>query len=210
LLVEVNGASGLGKESKKLQVWKYLLPRAQQLQRFDVRGLSIINHERNIPPLDRQNKTPFQKDVLINAEEHKVGLLTTWDLYRLTRSFLKNSWRHEDVKDLFYRSGRIEPIPGHYEYLGTLQRYIEERGLAGIQIDSGELKKGDRIAFELPVEFEEQEVTSLQVSNEPVESATVGALAGIETQLTKEQAKKGTRVFRIIALGEKSDAIQAA
>jgi hypothetical protein len=60
------------------------------------------------------------------------------------------------------------------------------------------LRVGNRIAFELPVEFEEQCVESLQVDKNPVSQAEVGMLAGIQTSLHKGQLKKGTRVFQLM------------
>ncbi len=200
LLVEVKGISGLPKDAEALQVWKYIAPRMREWGRTDIQGLSIINHQRNLPALDRDNKTPFREDILTNAQEQRFGLLTTWDLFRMIRSYVKNEWKHENIKALFYQNGRIDPAPKHYEFIGVVEHFWEKAGAVGVQIKAAELKQGDRIAFELPVEFEEQDVESLQVENEQVAQAILGMLAGIKTHLTKEQAKKGTRVFRLIKI----------
>jgi hypothetical protein len=198
VLVEIKGVGGLGSEEDTMQVFKYLGPRMRSLGRTDVRGISILNHQRHLPPLDR-NKEPFQPDVVTNALEHDFGLITTWDLYRLVRSYIKLRWTHEQIRPLFYRQGRIEPVPGHYEYLGTIQRFIPALSVIGIQIEAGKLLAGDRIAFELSSEFDEQEVISLQIENQVVKQAESSALVGVKTHLTKEQARLGTRVFRIVA-----------
>jgi hypothetical protein len=199
LLVEVKGISGLPMD-ESLQAWKYLVPRMKEWNRTDIEALSIINHQRNIPPLDRENENPFREDNLINAQEHGFGLLTTWDLFRLTRSYLKNRWKHEHIKPLFYQKGRIQPVPKHYEFIGTVQRFIPKIGVVGVQIEAANLKHGDRIAFELTVEFEEQEVESLEVDNQPVAQAEIGMLAGIKTHLTKQQLKEKVRVFRLVKI----------
>jgi hypothetical protein len=52
-----------------LQVWKYIAPRMKEWNRTDVQELAIINHQRNLPPLDRENIAPFLEDVLTNAQE---------------------------------------------------------------------------------------------------------------------------------------------
>ena len=137
---------------------------------------------------------------MTNAQAQEFGLLTTWDLFRLVRSYLKLHWKHEYIKDLFYVSGRIEPTPKHYEFIGVMERFWERVGVVGVRIETSILTRGDRIAFELPIEFEEQEVTSLQVDKNPVSQAETGMLAGIQTFLHKEQLKKGTRVFRLMQL----------
>lgn len=198
LLIEVKGIAGLPKDAEALQVWKYIAPRMREWNRTDIQGLSIINHQRNIPALERENEKPFRDDILVNAEEQKFGLITTWDLFRLTRSFLKNGWTHESVRDLFFQSNRINPIPKHYEHIGKIEKFWEKIGVIGIRIENSTLKIRDLIAFEFPVEYEEQQVESLQVDNTPVEQAEIGNLAGIKTHLTKEQVKKGIQVFKII------------
>lgn len=197
LLVEVKGIGSLPRDAEALQVWKYFAPRMREWGRTDIQGLSIINHQKNIPALERENNVPFRDDILTNAEEHRFGLLTTWDLFRLTRSYLKNGWTHEHVKDLFYKHGRIAPIPLHYEYIGVIEHFWENHNAVGVRIECGEIKVGECIAFELPVEFEEQKIESLQVEKANVPKAVSGDLAGIETKLTKAQVKKGVRVYRI-------------
>jgi hypothetical protein len=198
VLVEVKGIKGTSTEDEALQVTKYLFPRAQELERTDLRGLSIINHQRYLPPLERRPQ-PFSADVLTNAQHPTsgFGLLTTWNLYRFVRNFLKHDWTHDQVAGAFYRNGFIEAVPLHYKYIGTVERFIEKIGVVGILMKEGELKVGDCIAFELPIEFEEQRVTSLEFENEPVESAQADMLVGTQTTLTKDQLKVGVRVFRV-------------
>jgi len=163
----------------------------------DIQGLAIINHQRNLPALDRDNNLPFRKDILTNAEEHQFGLITTWDLYRLIRSYIKLGWKHEHIKSLFYQVGRISPVPNHYEYIGTIEHFWPKASVVGVNIEEHELSIGDTIAFEFPIEFEEQKIRSLQVDKATVEKSNVGDLAGIQTHLTKEQARKKIRVYRI-------------
>jgi len=179
LLVEVKGIAGLPKDAAALQSLKYLAPRMKEWSRTDIQALSIINHQRNLPPLERDNTTTFRGDILTNAEEHGFGLLTTWDLFRLTRGYLKNGWKYEHIKPLFYKHGRIKPIPGHYEFLGKVESFWQKAGAVGVRLTAARLNLGDLISFECPVEFEEQKVESLQVENTQVTLAEVGNLAGI-------------------------------
>lgn len=197
LLVEVKGINNLPRESTSLQVWKYIAPRMRELQRSDIQGLAIINHQRPLPPLERENMNPFGPDVLANAEDQHFGLLTTWDLVRLVRSFLRYGWTHSQVQSLFYQAGRLVPVPIHYELIGTIEDFWERHSAVGVRLTAGSLAAYDRIAFELPVEFEEQVITSLQVERTAVAAANSGDLAGIQTHLTKAQARKGMRVFRV-------------
>jgi hypothetical protein len=78
---------------------------------------------------------------------------------------------------------------------GSIENYAPKLGVVGIRIEKAEFNLGDRIAYELPIEFEEQKVESLESDNYPIESAQENMLVGIKTHLTREQAKKGVRVF---------------
>lgn len=196
LLVEVKGIHGAPKEASSLQVAKYLAPRMRQWSRIDIRGLAIINHERHKPGLDR-TPCPFGTDVLTNAAQQEIGLMTAWDLYRLTRSFLENRWSSESVLDLFYRSGQIEPVPLHYELVGEIENYWDDHHVVGVRVNGTSLGITDRVGFEFPVEFSEQEISSLQVDRAAVHEAANGMLAAFPTKFNREQLKKGTRVFRV-------------
>jgi hypothetical protein len=196
LLVEVKGIAGLPAEADVVQVWKYLAPRMRELGRMDVTGISIINHQRHLPGLDRDT-SPFQADIVTNALDHQLGLMTTWDLYKLLRNFCQLNWRPDDVKPLFYKSGRIKPIPLHYELIGIIEHFWHKMGVVGIPISDSAIQVGDRLAFELPIEFVEEDVESLEVDRKPVAEVHPGSLAGVKTGLTRSQARKGTRVFRV-------------
>ncbi len=199
LVCEIKGINNHPKEDDCIVVIKYVQSRMKEWNRTNVQGLTIINHQRNLPPHDREHEKPFTQISLDSAEALMTGfgLMTGWDLHRLTRSFIQNKWKHENVKDLFYKLGRIEPIPSHYEYIGKIAGFIENKGVVGITIKNSQLRKGDRIAFELPVVFEEQDCPSLQAENKEVEGVAEG-IVGIKTTLTKQQAKVGIRVFRIV------------
>jgi hypothetical protein len=90
----------------------------------------------------------------------------------------------------------IEPIPSHYEPVGTVSRFFEQASALTIDL-TGEIKVGDTLAYELPVEFEQEEVQSLRLNDEDVDQAVPGVEVGVKTSLTKEQARKGVRVFRL-------------
>jgi hypothetical protein len=198
LLVEVKGIAGLPKESYSLQVDKYVAPRMREWDRTDVQGLTVINHQLGIPALERELDHVFQDDVITHAEARQLGLLTTWQLYRLARSYLRNDWQPEQVSDLLYRAGVIEPIPSHYELIGEINQFFEKANALTIDL-SAPISAGDRLAYELPLEFEEESADSLQFDSQTVERAEPGTEIGIKTRLSKAQAKKGIKVYRVAA-----------
>jgi hypothetical protein len=194
LLIEVKGISGIPKDAEVLQVTKYTAPYMRETGRTNIRELSVVNHQRHIPALERDY--PFREELVINAEEQQFGVITTWDLFRLVRGYLKNNWIHENIKDLFYQNGVIEAIPLHYEYVGVIEGFAPKAEAVGVKIEENSIRVGDTIAFALPVEFEEQLVKSLQIDNKPVDVANEGDLVGISTKFTKEQMKPKTKVYR--------------
>ncbi|MBK8024313.1 MAG: hypothetical protein IPK19_23495 [Chloroflexi bacterium] len=196
ILVEIKGVKGTSSESQALQVGKYLFPRAKELGTTELRGLSIINHQRHLPPLERRQQ-PFSEDIQVNAAKQHLGLLTTWNLYKLVVNFLKFGWTHDLVADIFYQNGFIEPIPKHYEYVGVVRGYVEKLGVVGIEMKQGELRIGDRIAFELPIEFEEQQVDSMELNQSLIPVAREAMHIGIKTCFNREQLRDKVRVFRL-------------
>ena len=195
LLVEVKGVTGTGKEAGALQVMKYVAPRMREFGHTEIQGLSVVNHQRNLAPRDRQAQ-PFQKDLLVNAEEQKFGIITGVDLFRLVRNMRRLGWRHEDVGDVLYRTGRIEPVPTHYEFIGTVDGYWERVPALGIRVEHGAIRPGDTVAFEMPIDFVEEQVTSIQIEGSHVAEATIGQHVAVGTTLTKKEARNGIRVFR--------------
>lgn len=195
VLVEVKGLTRLAPDAESLQAWKYLAPRMKELQRLDIRALSIINHQRNLPPLDRNNDNVFRKEVITNAEEHDFGLMTTWDLFRLIRNTERNGWAPGLVKPMFYERGRLSSIPVTYSLVGTVERVLEKAGVISVRIEASELSQGDRIAFARSVDIYEQNIESMQVEKTPRDRATKGELVGIKTSFSGREVRVDTPVF---------------
>jgi hypothetical protein len=165
----------------------------QEWNRTDISALTILNHQRHLPPLDR-SRDVFRSVVTESAVRQQLGLLTTWDLFRLARSFLLNGWRNDSIAPLFYSAGEIRPVPLNYTPLGRIEHYWERPSAVAIRLEEP-LRRGSAIAFELPVAFVEEVATSIQIEGSDVETAPAGAVAGVRTALPKEQARQGTAVY---------------
>ncbi len=66
-----------------------------------------------------------------------------------------------------------------------------------MELADGPLRVGDRIAYELPVDFAEEDVTSLKVGSSPVDETSAGAQAEIKTSLMLHQLRNGTKLYLI-------------
>jgi hypothetical protein len=199
VLIEVKGITNTPRDTDALQVGKYIPVRIKEWKDPEVRGLSIINHQKGLPPLERQDETVFHEDIETNAQTLDFGLLTTWDLYRLSRNFERLGWKHEDIRKLLLTTkGRIEPIPAHYEFVGLIENYFAEPEVIAIQLGKGtKVSAGDTLAYQLPIDFFEEEVASIQIDGEQVQEAAGEKLIGVKTTLARDQARNKTRVFRV-------------
>jgi hypothetical protein len=195
LVVDIKGVAGMPADTDALQAQKHAFIYIQEQNRPDVRGLTIINHQRLLPPLDRKNDMPFRKEILDNAEQVKLGLMTGWDLFRLVRGFIQNNWKTKHVIPIFYQTGRILPIPKHYEYIGRVKQIWKTA--FSVDIEQGEIRVGDRIVVEFPVDFDEQPVTSLRLNNASVEVAMAKCEVGVQRQESLPKVKSGMPVYRI-------------
>lgn len=170
LLVEVKGITRpRPQESEVLQVGKYLAPRMRSLGGRDVVGLTVINHERHLPPATRAAEV-FGADVFAAAEDQHIGLIRAVDLYRLARGAVEYSWSPEVLRDRFWQPGVLDGRPEHHEPLGRIAHVFEEAKVIAVDL-TATLRRGARIAVELPTHTVEIEADSLQQERRDVESA---------------------------------------
>lgn len=195
LILDIKGIGGFPSDADALQADKHAAIRMREQNRTDIVGVSIINHQRHLPPLDRDNAMPFRQELIDAATERTLGLMTTWDLYRLVNGLRKLAWLPEQVKPLFYRKGRIEHVPQHYAFVGLVVKAWTDK--FGVVITEADLQIGDRIVLEYPTEFEETTIQSMRVNDRQVECASIGDPAGILWPHDRPRVREGMRVFRV-------------
>jgi len=192
--VEVKGISGIPTDDDALQASKYVIPRMKEFNRTDIQALGIINHQRNRPPLQRENVDLFRRDILDNAEEQEFGLLTTWDLFRLARSQTRNNWPASVVLPVLYRIGRIDPVPEHYEQIGLIEKWFDAISVIGFTT-AATFGVGSRIGIEFPNDFVEAQAASVEVERVAMMEAPAGAPVAVKVALA--DAPIGARVFLV-------------
>lgn len=194
LLLEIKGLSGLPRESDTMQVYKYMTRRMKEWNRVDVRGISIINHQRNIPPLERNNKNVFTKQQIDDANSNDITLLTTWDLFILTRGMIKWKWNPKVLQDLLYRKGILSKIPTNYKPVGKVVKYWKRLSVVGVKIDDNKIQKGQRVGYVTAKGYFEEYALSLEVENKNVIDAISGQTVGIKTEYSNDIIVKDTLV----------------
>ena len=195
LLLEVKGVSGHPSESDTNQVDKYVTRRMREWDITNVRGVSIINHQRNLPGLERDNVHVFSEAQVKDAEDRYITLVSTWDLFLLIRGMMKWGWNPKAIQDLFYESGRMPRIPAIYKPLGKIERRFPEKGVVGIEI-SENLCNGDRVGYIIQEGYLEEDVSSIQINNQDVDKAIPGQKVGIKTEYS-DKLREGMDVYKV-------------
>jgi hypothetical protein len=194
LLAEVKGIGGMPADDDILSASKYLAVRMREWKKTNLKALSIINHQRNLPALTRDDNL-IRAEILPTIEQQEIGVITTLDLFRLVRGKEQCGWDDKHIRPLFLQSGRIRPIPLHYEYVGKVTKFKDD--ICGIAVEAVQVRATDTIAFELDLNFVELKADGLQIDNKVVEIAEVGQTFGIRTKLSKAELM-GSSVFRVI------------
>ncbi|MEX3961650.1 hypothetical protein AB4Y42_05440 [Paraburkholderia sp. EG286B] len=195
LVVDIKGIGGRPSDEDATQADKHALICARESKNPEVQGLSIINHERYMPPLERDNAMPFRTELLTIADETGLGLMTSFDLYRIIVNMRRWNWTSSDVMPLLYASKRIGVVPAHYEYIGTVAHVW--KNAFGVVIESGTVNVGDTLAIEGPIYFEEVSVPSIRVNNAEVQSATADDQAGFPRTEGGAKLREGMRVYAV-------------
>ena len=82
------------------------------------------------------------------------------------------------------------------ERIGHIIDYFAKIGVAAIDIDSGEIRVGDTLHFTGHTTDFTQEIESMQIEKEQVESASAGDSVGIKV---KERVRDGDEVYKVIS-----------
>jgi len=120
LVVDIKGVVGTPEDGEATQAQKHSIIRTRELGHY-VKPLTIINHQRNLPPHERHTE-PYRSEIVGNALDTGLGLMTAWDLFCLLRNASRLGWSFEQVAPVFYRDGRIHPIPEYYTSVGEIAR----------------------------------------------------------------------------------------
>lgn len=198
LVVDVKGVNGKPDDDESRQAEKHATMRIREWKRVDVQGLSIINHERHLPPRDR-DQTAYRDEIIKNAQDTHLGLMTTWDLFKLMRNVEKLHWHCDVVLPIFYRVGRIDPVPQHYQPVGKVVGLWDKA--FGI-IPTSEVRVGDCLAVEDGESFVEIKVESLNVDDKTVEVALPSSNCGVAFANASKALRRNARVFKIAAASE--------
>jgi putative protease len=81
------------------------------------------------------------------------------------------------------------------EQVGVVAKFFAKPSVAAVKVTQGTIKKGDTLRFiGHTTDFVDQ-VTSMEVNNQPVEEATAGDFIGLKV---KERVRENDRVCKVV------------
>lgn len=179
LLIEAKGISGLPTEDDCNQILKYILRRQKELNRTDIYGIFIVNHERLLPPFKRQINV-FTDHEIEDSKLSSYALTSTWELFKAYKLFENGQLTTDDFFEAFISIGEIEFIPKGWNKLGRIEHIYNDINVARIIIESEELKVGDDIGYFNGIYFDSFCLESMQINKVNINNASKGSKPGIK------------------------------
>ena len=191
LVVDVKGVVGTPADEEAMQAQKHAIMRTREIGSY-VKPLTIINHQRNLPPHDRSPK-PYRDEIVGNARDTGLGLMTAWDLFCLRNNASRLGWTFEQVAPIFYRDGRIQPVPAHYTLIGEIV-HIWEHAI-GV-VPNVDVPKGSKLSVLVDNAFYEFPVTEIHCHDKIVDVGEAQSDCGFNCDMTNRLRPK-CQVFLI-------------
>jgi len=181
IVIEVKGIGGTSKDSECSQIQKNKYRRIKERGTFDVFGLYLVNHQRHLPPLERQFP-PFTKEQIKDSINDERGLLTTWQLFQLYFDVENGIISKEDARQAFYNFGFIIFKPSNLLKISPVKETYQKGFVSILTISNVNLKIGDELFVEKDNRFGKCKILEIRVNDESVESVSNGEI-GIKTNM---------------------------
>lgn len=81
------------------------------------------------------------------------------------------------------------------EQVGVIVKFFAKPSVAALEMRSGSIKKGDLLRYKGHTTDFTEEVTSMEVDNQPVEEAKGGDLVGVKV---KERVRENDKVYKVV------------
>lgn len=191
LIIEVKGIHTTSKDSDCSQIYKIKNRRAKERGKFDVYALYIVNHQRSLPPLERENP-PFSKNQIEDAKNDERGLLTTWQLFNLYFDIQKGLLSKEEARKCFIKYGLVEFRPENLVLVDEVNEVLSKKQVIILNLNNTEIKVGDILYVELKGKIiDKVNIQSIELNDKNIESANNGEV-GVKIDKT---IKKGSKVY---------------
>lgn len=177
LVVEVKGLAGTSTDEDCRQVGKIMWRRREERQKFDVFALYVVNHQRFLPPLERDNP-PFTEQQIQDAKNEQRAMLTTFELFKLYFAIENGFINKDDARRQLLTHGVVKFTPSDHLSIGKPSELHYNSTVVICRLENVRIKKGDDMIIESD-QFERAKILNIQVDGRDVNEVTNGAV-GIE------------------------------
>jgi hypothetical protein len=175
LIIECKGIGGTSTDADCSQISKIKHRRCRERNDFDVKALYVVNHQRYLPPLSRNNP-PFTEHQIQDAINDERGLLTTWQLFNLYADIESGIISKEDARKAILEFGLIAFRPQNLTLVGEPTELMKKGKICIVNVDGLTLKEGDKLFVEKQGRFSKVEIIDIQIDSKPVKTASKGEL----------------------------------
>ena len=81
------------------------------------------------------------------------------------------------------------------EQVAVVVKFFAKPSVAALEVTSGSIKKGDLLRYKGHTSDFTEEVTSMEIDNQPVDEAKVGDLVGVKV---KERVRENNKVYKVV------------
>ncbi|PFI46705.1 hypothetical protein COI73_17320 [Bacillus cereus] len=172
-VIEIKGHKGSPTEDDCQALLKYINRNMRSEGRTDVHGILIVNHQRIIPPLER-NFPGYTPEQIIDAERDNYTLVTTWELFKSIRLYQEDLLTFEDIDKTLHTPGLFQSIPITWLYIGKIQHIYnrnQENNIICVILDCPEVKRGEQLIIEDGNDYFTQILEEMNVEDKKVDCA---------------------------------------
>ncbi|MCK4500323.1 hypothetical protein KAU11_07490, partial [Candidatus Babeliales bacterium] len=188
LIIECKGIGGTSTDSDCNQISKIKHRRCKERNRFDVFALYIVNHQRYLPPMKRNNP-PFTKHQKKDALNDERGLVTTWQLFNLYFDVEDGIIKKEEARQQILEFGLIAFKPKKLALVDKPKEIFKDGKVCIVNIKNTKLKANQEIFIEKDNRFTKAQIIDIQIESKSVKTASNGEI-GLE--LSKQIKKKSS------------------
>ncbi|MDJ1473760.1 hypothetical protein [Xanthocytophaga flava] len=188
LIIECKGIGGTSTDSDCSQISKIKHRRCKQRGKFDVLALYIVNHQRYLPPLKRQNP-PFTEHQIQDAINDERGLLSTWQLFKLYSDIENGIITKEEARKSILEFGLIEFKPSDLSFVYEPTEFFNNEQVCIVNIENITLNVNDELFIERDGQYTKAQILDIQDNGQSVPQATQGEFG---LKLSEKIKKKST------------------
>jgi hypothetical protein len=173
LVIEVKGIGGTSTDSECSQISKIKYRRSKERNSFDVFGLYCVNHQRFLPPHDRQNP-PFNPTQIQDAQNDERGLVTTYDLFKLYFNISRGFVSKEDARKALLGVGLVSFTPSNAKEIPQPFEIHHDGFVVIFQADGMVLQTGQKVILEESGWYSSGTIEEIQLDGATVATASAG------------------------------------